>query len=137
MIYVDNAATTKMSEAAIEKMVEVMKETYGNPSSLYEFGQKAKEVLEKAREDVASVIGAEPREITFTSGGSEADNQAIRTAAELGLSGRRRHRFRDPVSRLGHFPQGESQFRFQSEDPRGRRRDLDSGPSGRGQPGAS
>ena len=84
MIYADNAATTKMSEAAVNTMVSLMNETWGNPSSLYETGQKAKEVLEKAREDVAAVIGADPREILFTSGGSEADNQAILSAAELG-----------------------------------------------------
>ena len=83
-IYADNAATTKMSRTAIDAMVSVMEEEYGNPSSLYEIGQQAKEIMEKAREDVAAVIGAEPREIIFTSGGSEADNQAIRTAAALG-----------------------------------------------------
>ena len=84
MIYADNAATTKMSPAAIDTMVTVMNETYGNPSSLYGLGQKANEVLEKAREEIAAVIGAQPGEITFTSGGSEADNQAIVSAAELG-----------------------------------------------------
>ena len=84
MIYADNAATTRMSEAAIHTMISLMNETWGNPSSLYAHGQKAKEVLEKAREEVAAVIGAQPREILFTSGGSEADNQAIRSAAELG-----------------------------------------------------
>lgn len=84
MIYADNAATTKMSEAAIDVMLTHIKENYGNPSSLYEFGQKAKEVLEEARTDVARVINAQPEEILFTSGGSEADNQAILSAAELG-----------------------------------------------------
>ena len=84
MIYADNAATTKMSAAAIEAMVKCMEEQYGNPSSLYAVGQRAKETLERARADVAAVINAEPREITFTSGGSEADNQAIRSAAALG-----------------------------------------------------
>ena len=84
MIYADNAATTKMSAAAIQTMMTQMEETWGNPSSLYEHGQKAKEVLEKAREEIAAVIGAQPKEIYFTSGGSEADNQAIRSAAELG-----------------------------------------------------
>ena len=91
MIYADNAATTKMSQAAIDKMVSLMKDTYGNPSSLYRFGQKAKEELELARETVASVIGAEPREILFTSGGSEADNQAIRSAAILGKAKGKTH----------------------------------------------
>ncbi|WP_027406489.1 cysteine desulfurase NifS [Anaerovibrio sp. RM50] len=84
MIYADNAATTKMSDAAIDVMLTHIKENYGNPSSLYEFGQKAKEVLEEARTDVARVINAQPEEILFTSGGSEADNQAILSAAELG-----------------------------------------------------
>jgi len=84
MIYADNAATTKMSPAAIDTMVTMMNETYGNPSSLYGLGQQAKEALEKAREEIAAVIGAQPGEITFTSGGSEADNQAIVSAAELG-----------------------------------------------------
>ena len=84
MIYADNAATTRMSETAIQTMNTLMREAWGNPSSLYSFGQHAKEILEKAREDVAAIIGAEPREILFTSGGSEADNQAIRSAAELG-----------------------------------------------------
>lgn len=83
-IYADNAATTKTSPEAIETMVRVMNETFGNPSSLYMVGQKAKEALEEAREDVANVIGASPKEITFTSGGSEADNQAIRSVAEMG-----------------------------------------------------
>jgi len=80
-IYADNAATTKMSEAAIEAMTDCVRNWYGNPSSLYTIGQKAKEKLEKAREEVAAVINASPREIIFTSGGSEADNQALLTAA--------------------------------------------------------
>ena len=84
MIYADNAATTPMSEAAIETMTTLIRETYGNPSSLYEFGQKAKEVLEQAREDTAAIIGADAKEIILTSGGSEADNQAILSAAKLG-----------------------------------------------------
>ena len=91
MIYADNAATTKMSAAALNKMVSVANETYGNPSSLYTFGQKAKETLEEARADVAKVIGAEPREILFTSGGSEADNQAIISAALLGKKAGKTH----------------------------------------------
>ena len=84
MIYADNAATTRMSEGAIRTMTAMLNEVWGNPSSLYEHGQKAKEVLEQARADIAAVIGAAPGEIYFTSGGSEADNQAIRSAAELG-----------------------------------------------------
>ena len=84
MIYADNAATTKMSEAAVHTMISVINENYGNPSSLYSIGQQAKETLEEARKAVAEAIGAEPREILFTSGGSEADNQAIRSMAEEG-----------------------------------------------------
>ena len=84
MIYADHAATTKMSDAAIQTMVSLMNETWGNPSSLYSFGQKAKEALEEARKTIASLIGADPGEILFTSGGSEADNQAIVSAAQLG-----------------------------------------------------
>ena len=84
MIYADNAATTKMSDAAVKTLTSLLADTYGNPSSLYEFGQKAKEVLEQARRDVAEAIGAQPNEIIFTSGGSEADNQAILSAAKLG-----------------------------------------------------
>ena len=84
MIYADNAATTKMSEAALDTMMTLQREVWGNPSSLYAHGQRAKEILEKAREDIAAVIHAEPREILFTSGGSEADNQAILSAAAIG-----------------------------------------------------
>ena len=84
VIYADNAATTKMSEAAVQTMVSVINEDYGNPSSLYSIGQRAKEILEEARKTVAEAIGAEPQEILFTSGGSEADNQAIRSMAEEG-----------------------------------------------------
>lgn len=91
VIYADNAATTKMSQAAIDKMVSLIGDTYGNPSSLYTFGQKAKEELEKAREEIASLIGAQPREILFTSGGSEADNQAIISAAKLGEKKGKKH----------------------------------------------
>lgn len=82
-IYADNAATTKMSENAINAMLFHMKEDYGNPSSLYSVGQKAKEALEDARRRAAAVLNCEPREIYFTSGGSEADNQAIISAARL------------------------------------------------------
>ncbi len=83
-IYADNAATTEMSKAALDTMVYYLTNVYGNPSSLYTIGQKAKEELENARYDIASVINAEPREIIFTSGGSEADNQALLSAAEIG-----------------------------------------------------
>ncbi|MCR5207168.1 MAG: cysteine desulfurase [Eubacterium sp.] len=83
-IYADNAATTKMSKLAIDVMLDSMNNVCGNPSSLYRLGQKAKEELEKARAEIAQVINAEPREIIFTSGGSEADNQALLSAAEIG-----------------------------------------------------
>ena len=90
-IYADNAATTKMSPAAVAAMVECLENEYGNPSSLYALGQRAKERLEKARGEIAAVIGAEPEEITFTSGGSEADNQALRSAAALGKKAGKTH----------------------------------------------
>ncbi|MBQ2617886.1 MAG: cysteine desulfurase [Oscillospiraceae bacterium] len=83
-IYADNAATTPMSRAAIEAMLRCMEECYGNPSSLHTTGQRAKETLETAREEIASALNAAPRELIFTSGGSEADNQALRSAAALG-----------------------------------------------------
>ncbi len=90
-IYADHAATTAMSEAAIEAMTRCMREEYGNPSSLYRIGQQAKETLEQARAEIAKVINAEPGEICFTSGGSEADNQAIRTAALTGKKQGKNH----------------------------------------------
>ena len=90
-IYADHAATTAMSEVAIEAVTRCMREEYGNPSSLYRIGQRAKETLEKAREEVAAVIGAQAREIFFTSGGSEADNQAIRSAALAGKKKGKNH----------------------------------------------
>ena len=91
MIYADNAATTKMSAAAISAMLNCMEESWGNPSSLYGLGQRASETLQSARERIAACIGASPKEITFTSGGSEADNQAIRSAALLGARKGKRH----------------------------------------------
>ncbi len=91
MIYADNAATTKMSRSAIEAMLPYMDNIYGNPSSLYSFGQEAKEALEDARARVAKCLGCDPREITFTSGGSEADNQAIFSAARLGERKGKKH----------------------------------------------
>ncbi len=84
MIYADNAATTKTSAAARQAMVETMEKTWGNPSSLYMHGQLAADALEAARRKVARCINADPREIYFTSGGSEADNQAIVNAALQG-----------------------------------------------------
>jgi cysteine desulfurase len=83
-VYVDNAATTAMSKTAIDAMLPFMSETFGNPSSLHTTGQIAKEALEKARKTVADCINADPKEIIFTSGGSESDNQAIISAAKLG-----------------------------------------------------
>ena len=90
-IYADHAATTAMSGAAIEAMTRCMREEYGNPSSLYRIGQRAKEVLEAARAEVAAVLNARPEEIYFTSGGSEADNQAIRSAALAGKKKGKNH----------------------------------------------
>ena len=90
-IYADNAATTKMSEAATRAMIPYMNEIYGNPSSLHSIGQEANEALMNARERIAKLLGCEPKEITFTSGGSEADNQAIISAATLGEKKGKKH----------------------------------------------
>lgn len=91
MIYADNAATTQMCPAAIEAMTKCMTENYGNPSSLYAYGQQAREILDDARERIAKCLGCTAREITFTSGGSEADNQAIFSAAALGAKKGKKH----------------------------------------------
>ena len=90
-VYADNAATTKMSQTAIDAMLPYMTTVYGNPSSLHSVGQQAKEALDAARETVANCLGCEPREIIFTSGGSEADNQAIISAAKLGEKRGKKH----------------------------------------------
>ena len=90
-VYADNAATTCVSRAALDAMLPYLLEDYGNPSSLYAFGQKAQEALQEARETVAKCIGATPREIYFTSGGSEADNQAIVSAARVGARHGKKH----------------------------------------------
>ena len=90
-IYADNAATTQTSPAAIEAMVTTMRETYGNPSSLHSVGQKAAEVLADARRRIAARLGCETSELIFTSGGSEADNQALRGAALLGAAKGKKH----------------------------------------------
>lgn len=90
-IYADNAATTKMSRTAINAMLPYLDQCYGNPSSLHGLGQQAAEVLQKARESIAGILGCEAREITFTSGGSEADNQAILSAAAIGERKNKRH----------------------------------------------
>ncbi|MDO4811855.1 MAG: cysteine desulfurase NifS [Eubacteriales bacterium] len=90
-IYVDHAATTPMSQTAIDAMLPYMSECYGNPSSLHTIGQKANEALTQARERVAACLGCDAKEITFTSGGSEADNQAIISAARLGERKGKKH----------------------------------------------
>ena len=90
-VYADNAATTAMSQLAIDAMLPYFNKTFGNPSSLHSTGQEAKEALDAARATVAACLGCEPREIIFTSGGSEADNQALRTAAVLGARKDKKH----------------------------------------------
>ena len=90
-VYADNAATTKMSPAAIETMTRAMEEVYGNPSSLHTVGQKANEALQNARATCARLLNCDPKEIYFTSGGSEADNQAIRSAALMGAKKGKKH----------------------------------------------
>ena len=90
-VYADNAATTQMTPEVLEAMYACMKETYGNPSSLHTIGQEAAEVLLDARERVAKCLGADPKDIIFTSGGSEADNQAIISAAKLGERKGKKH----------------------------------------------
>lgn len=90
-VYADNAATTKLSDVAVQAMMPYFTEIYGNPSSLHSVGQEAKEHLEDARARVAKCLGCEAREIYFTSGGSEADNQAIRSAAMVGARKGKKH----------------------------------------------
>jgi len=90
-VYADHAATTQIYKEVLEEMIPVLKDGYGNPSSIYSIGQEAAKLLTKSRETIAGCIGAHPREITFTSGGSEADNQAILTAAELGEKTGKKH----------------------------------------------
>ncbi len=90
-VYADNAATTKMSATAVNAMVPYFETVYANPSSLHSAGQEAKEALENARADIAQCLGCEPREIYFTSGGSEADNQAILSAAYFGARKGKKH----------------------------------------------
>lgn len=90
-IYADNAATTRMSESAVAAMLPYMSDVYGNPSSLHSVGQVANEALQNARERIAACLGCTAREITFTSGGSEADNQAIVSAARIGARKNKRH----------------------------------------------
>ena len=90
-VYADNAATTKLSKTALDAMLPCFDTLYGNPSSLHSVGQEAKEVLEDCRARIAACIGCEPREILFTSGGSEADNQAIVSAARYGARKQKKH----------------------------------------------
>ena len=90
-VYADNAATTKMSRVAIDAMLPYFDNIYANPSSLHSAGQEAKEALEAAREKIAACLGCQPREIYFTSGGSEADNQAIISAARFGAKKGKKH----------------------------------------------
>ena len=90
-VYADNAATTKISAHALAAMMPCFETYYGNPSSLHSVGQEAKELLEDARARVAKCLGCEPREVYFTSGGSEADNQAIRSAAYYGARKNKKH----------------------------------------------
>ena len=90
-VYADNAATTKMTKVAIDAMLPYFDNIYGNPSSLHSMGQEAKEALDAARQTVADCLGCEPREIIFTSGGSEADNQAIISAARYGERKGKKH----------------------------------------------
>ena len=90
-VYADNAATTAMSQVAIDAMLPYFNKVYGNPSSLHSIGQEAKEALDAARATVAQCLGCEPREIIFTSGGSEADNQAILSAAKFGARKGKKH----------------------------------------------
>ena len=90
-VYADNAATTRMSQTAVDAMMPYFRDIYGNPSSLHSVGQEAKEALDAARATVAACLGCEPREIIFTSGGSEADNQAIISAARLGARKNKKH----------------------------------------------
>ena len=96
-IYADNAATTKTSELARQVMTDTMERYWGNPSSLYSLGQEAAEVLYQARCDVAACLGARPEEIYFTSGGSEADNQAIVSAAQMGKRKGKNHIITTPI----------------------------------------
>ena len=90
-VYADNAATTKISRHALDAMLPAFENIYGNPSSLHSVGQEAKEILEEARARVAACLGCEAREIYFTSGGSEADNQAIISAAYFGARKGKKH----------------------------------------------
>lgn len=106
-VYLDNGSTTKIAKSALEAMLAVMENGYGNPSSIHSFGQKAKTYLETAREEIANCIGASAREIYFTSGGTEADNQAIYTAAVIGAKQGKKHIISSQIEHhaVSHFLQ--------------------------------
>ena len=108
MIYMDNAATTRMSQTAIDAMLPYMDRIYGNPSSLHTAGREAADALRTARKDIARVLGCTPGEIIFTSGGSEADNQALQTAARIGLRKNRKHIISTPVEHHAVLPKLEA-----------------------------
>ena len=91
MIYTDNAATTQLSPTVAQTVAECMNKVYGNPSSLHSMGKEAAKVLFEARQTIARCINCQPREIYFTSGGSESDNQAIRSAAHAGKKNNKLH----------------------------------------------
>lgn len=90
-IYADNAATTKISQTAMKAMISAMENSYGNPSSIHQIGMAANDALQTAREQIARCLGCMPKEIFFTSGGTESDNQAIKSAAMLGAKQNKRH----------------------------------------------
>ena len=90
-IYADNAATTKISQTAMKAMISAMENSYGNPSSIHQIGMGANDALQTAREQIARCLGCMPKEIFFTSGGTESDNQAIMSAAMLGAKQNKRH----------------------------------------------
>ena len=90
-IYADNAATTKISQTAMKAMISAMENSYGNPSSIHQIGMAANDALQTAREQIARCLGCMPKEIFFTSGGTESDNQAIVSAAMLGAKKNKRH----------------------------------------------
>lgn len=90
-IYADNAATTKISQTAMKAMISAMENSYGNPSSIHQIGMAANDALQTSREQIARCLGCMPKEIFFTSGGTESDNQAIMSAAMLGAKQNKRH----------------------------------------------
>lgn len=96
-IYADNAATTKLSKAALDAMMPYLTEQYGNPSSLHTVGQLAAEALFSARKTMAECLNCDPKEIIFTGGGSEADNQALLTGAEIGARKGKKHIISDVI----------------------------------------